>query len=297
MQIKRITVIGAGTMGAQISVQIANHGYEVSLYARNPERFQKTLRDLRISLKDRGRIPAPRLDQWLRGAQKVTLYKDLKGALQEADLVVEAVSENLEIKREMFALMDSLTPREAILSTTSSSIPISQIEGATQRPARCLNLHFYQPAMMIPMVEIMGGTQTSPEVLEVASGFIRSIGCVPLMIKKEVLGFGFPTILHSIYRLALSLWAGGHEDFRDIDRAWMIFTRMDQGPFGLMDAIGLDVVFDLLMVYYKESQSPKDHPAQALKDMIDRGDLGRKTGKGFYTYPDPEYSRPDFLKR
>jgi len=296
MTIKKIAVIGAGTMGAQIAVHIAGRGYDVSLYARHPEKFQKTLGDLRRSLKDRGKIPAPVLEEWMKGAEKVKLHKDLKEALQESDLIVEAVSENLKLKRKMFALMDSFAPRDAILSTTSSSIPISKIADTTRRPDRCLNLHFYQAPMLTNMVDIMGGTQTVPDVMEAAKEFVRSIGCIPLTVKKEILGFGFVRILHSIYQHTLSLWAGGYVDFRDIDRAWMTFTQMDRGPFGIMDGIGLDVVFDLLMVYYDESKSPKDHPPQALKDMIDRKELGRKTGKGFYTYPHPEYARPDFLK-
>jgi 3-hydroxybutyryl-CoA dehydrogenase len=221
----------------------------------------------------------------------------LNDALQEADLVIEAVAENLALKREIFAQMDSLAPGKAILSTTSSSIPISQIEDATQRRDRCLNLHFYQPAMLVNMVDLMGGTKTTAGVMEAAKEFIRSIGCVPLVVKREILGFCFAGLLHSIYRHTLHLWAGEYVDFRDIDRAWMIFTQMPRGPFGLMDAVGLDVLYDLLMVYYRESKNPQDHPPQALKDMIDRKELGMKTGKGFYSYPYPEYARPDFLKR
>ena len=92
------------------------------------------------------------------------------------------------------------------------------------------------------------------------------------------------------------MWADGFVDFRDIDRAWMIFTGMPQGPFAFMDAVGLDVVYNIEMVYYDESKDPKDHPPKALKDMIDRGELGLKAGKGFYTYPDPEFMNPDFIK-
>ena len=296
MDLKRIAVIGAGTMGVQIAVHIAGHGYDVSLCSRHPEKFQKKLGDLRRSLKDRGKIPAPVLEEWMKGAEKVKLHQDLKEALHGADLVVEAVSEDLELKRKMFTLADSLAPQGAILSTTSSSLPISQIEDATQRRDQCLNLHFYQAPMLTNMVDIMGGTQTAADVMAAAKEFVRSIGCIPLAVKKEILGFGFVRILHSIYQHTLSLWAGGYVDFRDIDRAWMTFTQMDRGPFGIMDGIGLDVVFDLLMVYYDESKSPRDRPPQALKDMIDRKELGRKTGKGFYTYPHPEYARPEFLK-
>ncbi len=296
MPIKRITVLGAGTMGGQISVQIAKHGYEVSLYARHPERFQKTLRELQSYSKETGRIPEPVLEEWLKGAEKVRLCWDLEEALLEADLVVEALSENLGLKRKMFAQMDSLAPRGAILSTTSSSIPISQVEDATRRRERCLNLHFYQLPVLVNMVDIMGGTRTGSDVMEAAKEFIQSIGCIPLVVNKEILGFCFARILHSTYQRTLSLWAGGYADFRDIDRGWMIFTQMPRGPFGLMDAVGLDVLYDLLMVYYGESKNPQDHPPRALNDMIDRKELGMKTGKGFYSYPNPEYARPDFLR-
>jgi 3-hydroxybutyryl-CoA dehydrogenase len=296
MPMKKIAVIGAGTMGTQISVQIANHGYEVSLMARHPEKFQKSLRDLADSLHNTGGIAAPVLEEWLQGAGKVKLREGLPEALRGADLVVEAVSEDLELKRNLFARIDSLAPPDAILSTTSSTIPVSRIEDATRRPARCLNLHFYQPAMLVNMVDIMGGKKTSGEVMGAAERFIASIGSVPLVVKGESLGFGFPRILHSIYQQALSLWAGGVMDFRDFDRAWMIFTRMPRGPFGIMDAVGLDVLYDLLMVYYQESKSPRDRPPDALKDMIAQGKLGMKSGQGFYTYPHPEYARPDFLK-
>jgi 3-hydroxybutyryl-CoA dehydrogenase len=92
------------------------------------------------------------------------------------------------------------------------------------------------------------------------------------------------------------MWAGGYVDFRDIDRAWMIFTKMSRGPFGIMDAIGLDVVYDIEMIFYNESKDPKDHPPRELEEMIDRKELGVKTGKGFYIYPNPEFGKPDFLK-
>jgi 3-hydroxybutyryl-CoA dehydrogenase len=296
MRIKKVSVLGAGTMGAQICVQIAKHGYDVRLHARHPERFQKTLGDIRRNLSGTGRIPQPVLEEWLKGAERVRLCGDLQEALGEADLVVEAVSENLELNRKMFAQMDSLAPRGAILSTTSSSLPISQVEDATQRPDRCLNLHFYQMPVRVNLVDIMGGTQTAADVMEAAKEFVQSIGCIPLVVKKETLGFCFVRILHATYQRTLSLWAGGYADFRDIDRGWMVFTDMPRGPFGIMDAVGLDVLYDLLMVYYGESKDPKDRPPQALREMIARGELGMKTGKGFYSYPNPEYARPDFLK-
>ena len=146
------------------------------------------------------------------------------------------------------------------------------------------------------MVDIMGGTKTTPEVMEVCRAWIRSIGCVPLTVNKEILGFCFNRVWRAVKREVLHMWAEGYVDFRDIDRAWMIFTGMKQGPFGIMDKAGLDVVHDIEMIYHAESQDPQDLPPPALQSMVEKGQFGVKTGKGFYRYPDPEYRRPDFLE-
>jgi len=236
------------------------------------------------------------MEKWEKGVQRVNLCKDLEEALGDADLVIEAAPEELELKRKLFERLDALAPRGAILATNSSSIPISKIESATTRPERCLNMHFYSPALGLNMVDIMGGTRTTAETIEAGKEWIRSVGCVPLTVKKEILGFCFNRVWRAIKRETLYLWAEGFVDFRDIERAWMIFTGMPSGPFGLMDNIGLDVVYDIEMVYYNESKDPKDHPPEALKAKVDRKELGVKTNKGFYTYPDPEYRKPDFIK-
>jgi len=295
-QIEKVSVVGAGTMGTQIAIQIANYGFGISLYARNPGNFLNNLQKLRDFIKDSGGMSAQAFAEWEKGAEKVKTYKDLGDALQEADLVIEALPEKLELKREIFARMDSLTPEDAILATMSSSIPISKIESATKRAQKCVNIHFYQPAGVNNMADIMGGTKTAPEVIAAVKRFIRSIGCVPLVVNKEILGFCFGGVLRAIYRQALFMWAEGYVDFRDIDRGWMVFSKMRRGPFGIMDAVGLDVIYDTAMIYYRESLDPQDYPPQALKEMIDRKNLGVKTGKGFYTYPEPEYMKPDFLK-
>ena len=142
----------------------------------------------------------------------------------------------------------------------------------------------------------MGGNQTSPDVLETGKRWIRSVGCIPLLVKKESLGFCFNRVWRAVKRETLHMWAEGLVDFQDIDRAWMVWTGMSQGPFGIMDAIGLDVVYGIEMVYFNESQEPRDFPPQALREMVDRKELGVKTGKGFYSYPNPEYRNPGFLK-
>ena len=130
--------------------------------------------------------------------------------------------------------------------------------------------------------------------------WIRSLECIPLTVKKELLGFCFNRVWRAVKREVLNMWANGFVDFRDVDRAWMIFNGMNKsqerfGPFALMDKVGLDVIYDIEMVYYNDSKDPKDRPPKELKEKIARGELGVKSGRGFYTYPEPEYMKPDFL--
>ena len=295
-EIRKVTVVGTGILGTQIAVQAAHFGYAVAAYDADTKSFHRAHQGLKNRLEAGAERGALTVDQWRTGAEKVGLCRDLKEALKNADLVVEAVSESLELKRKVFQSLDALAPRRAILATNSSSIPVSRIESATQRPEQCLNLHFYQPFLGVNMVDIMGGTKTTQEVFEAGRSWIRSIGCVPLTVKKEILGFCFNRIWRAIKREALYMWAEGFVDFRDIDRGWMISHKTPYGPFGLMDRVGMDVVYDIEMVYFNESKDPRDRPPDALKAKIERGELGVKTGKGFYTYPNPEFLRSDFLK-
>ena len=295
-KIHKVAIVGTGILGTQIAILAACFGYEVSAFDTDEGSFTRGLQKLKTSMKTAGKKSAFPTEDVDKVANTVTFCNDLAEAIRDADLVIEAVPENLELKRQTFESLDALAPRGAILATNSSSIPISKIESVTTRPEQCLNTHFYYPAIGHTMVDVMGGTKTTPEVIETAREWVRSIGLVPLTVKREILGFCFNRIWRAIKREALYMWAEGFVDFRDIDRAWMIFTGMVYGPFGLMDNVGLDVIYDIEMVYYNESKDPKDHPPKALKDKVDRQELGIKTNKGFYSYPDPEYSRPDFLK-
>jgi 3-hydroxybutyryl-CoA dehydrogenase len=295
IKIKNVVVVGTGTLGTQIAIQAACYGYEVKAYDEAPESFQKTLQRIRGVMKTLGKGPTVPVEEWEQAAHKVHISEDLAQTLKQADLIIEVVPENLDLKRKLFADIDSRAPQGAILATNSSSIPISRIENATRRPEKCLNMHFYMPAVGMPMVDIAGGTKTTTETIRVAQQWIRSIGCVPLTVKKEILGFCFNSVWRAVKRQSLFMWAGGYVDFQDIDRGWMLFTGMKEGPFGLMDRVGLDVVHGIEMVYYNESKDPRDKPPDALMEKIKRGELGVKTGKGFYTYPDPEFIHPDFL--
>jgi 3-hydroxybutyryl-CoA dehydrogenase len=295
MDIRKVSVIGLGTMGTQISIQAAYYGYQVTAYDQDEQVFQRMVEKIKGIMGFLKRSPTMPKAEWENAASKVKKASSLEETLERVDLVIEAVPENLEMKRELFARMDGIAPKHAIFATNSSSIPVSRIEGATRRPEKCMNLHFYSPAVAWNIVDIMPGTQTDLDVLHSVTQFVRSIRCIPLKVNKEILGFCFNSVWRAVKRQTLYLWGEGFVDFRDIDRSWMVMFTPTHGPFFLMDLVGLDVVYDIEMSYYSESKDPKDKPPDALMEKIKRGELGVKSGKGFYTYPNPEFVQPDFL--
>ncbi len=294
---KKITVVGTGTLGFQIALLASNSGYDVTIFDQKPGAFDEMMAKQQADIKAKQIEPFIPLDRWHVCSQRIKQVSELDQAVKDADLVIEAVPENLELKCEVFRQLGELTPPETVLATNSSSIPVSHLEKSSGRPERCLNLHFYMALHGMNMTDVMGGTRTLPEVIERGVRWVRSLGCIPLRVKKELLGFCFNRVWRAVKREVLYMWANDYVDFRDVDRAWMKFTGNEDryGPFGLMDSVGLDVIYDIEMVYYRNSKDPKDHPPEALKQKVDRGELGVKTGRGFYTYPDPEYLRDDFL--
>ncbi len=281
-QIGKVTVVGAGFMGLDIALTVLkNTENKVALHDNSPDAIRKAKDSIQG-------LSEPKL-------KRITFHEDLASALRGADLVIEAIPEDLELKRALFRELDRLSPPKAILGTNSSSFPVSWIEGATQRADRLFNIHFYPPIEQRNMVDVMGGTRSSEENFQVVSAWVRSIGCVPLRVKKETIGFCFNRVWHMTRLEAMKMVSEDRVDFMDIDRAWMVFTNSPMGPFALMDYIGLDVVYAVHQTYYRE-YGDFYKPPNILKEMVDRGDLGLKTGKGFYSYPDPAYSRSDFLK-
>jgi 3-hydroxybutyryl-CoA dehydrogenase len=294
--IRKVAVVGLGTLGSQIAMQAAAYGYDVAGFDPVEGAFAKAQEKVRSAMKMVRKGPTFDATHWDEIAGKVKLHDKMADAVRDADLVVEVVAENLDIKRKVFGEIDAAAPPGALIATNSSSIPVSRIESATKRPQQCLNMHFYQPAVGMAMADIMGGTQTSPATIAAAQDFLRSVHCVPLTVQKEILGFCFNSVWRAVKRQTLYMWAGGFVDFRDIDRAWMVFTGMTYGPFFLMDLVGLDVILAIENVYFNESGDPRDAPPQALKDKVAKGELGIKSGRGFYSYPNPECGRADFLK-
>lgn len=292
---EKITVVGTGTLGTQIALLAGNAGYAITIYDLREGALSETLARLRSSIEEKGIKPFVPWEQLEKVKEQIRETTDLDEAVRDADLIVESVPEDLNIKQAVFQSLGKKAPPKTIFATNSSSMPVSLMEESSGRPEKCLNTHFYVILEGMNMADVMGGTKTRPEVLQKGVDWIRSMGCIALTVKKELLGFCFNRVWRAIKREGLWMWGNGYVDFRDVDRAWMTFTKMKMGPFGIMDGVGLDVVQNIETVYYNESKDPKDKPPQALKDKIDRGELGVKTGVGFYTYPNPEFARPDFL--
>lgn len=290
-----LAVVGAGILGSQIAMLAAHAGYNVKTYDTAADALTQTIEKIRRDLRSKGVTPFIPWEEWDPCLARIQFLTDLDQALDQADLVIEAVPETLALKKKVWEELGRKTKPGAILATNSSSMPVSLIEDSGGRPENSLNIHFYFPLQGVNHVDVMGGAKTTHETMETGIAFVRSIGCLPLTVKKELLGFCFNRVWRSIKRETLYMWGNDFVDFRDVDRGWMVFTGMAEGPFAIMDKVGLDVVHDIEMVYYNDSGDPKDKPPQALKDKIDRGELGVKSGQGFYSYPDPEYLHPDFL--
>ena len=290
-----VAVIGTGILGTQIAMLAAYAGYKVCVYDTRDGAFDETYAKLYSALKAKGVNPFIAWDKWEGCKQNIQLVTNLGDALKDVDLVVESITEDVELKRKVFKQMGQSAPAKAIFATNSSSLPVSRMEDSSGRPDRCINTHFYLPLQGMNMADLMAGTKTLPEVMQKGEEWIRSLGVVPLRVKKEALGFCFNNVWRAIKKQTLYMWANDFADFRDIDRAWRIFSGMKVGPFGLMDSVGLDTVYNIEMVYYDESKDPGDKPPYQLVEKIKKGELGVKSGKGFYSYPNPEFLQPDFL--
>lgn len=282
--IKRVLVVGAGSMGSQIAMQAALHGYAVTLNDLTPELLDRAMKGNREQLAKRvakGQLPQQKMDD---AVARVRLETDLERAARDADLVIEAIIERLEPKRECFAKLDRSAPPHAILATNSSTLMISQIADATKRPDKCANMHWFFPPLVMRLVEVVKGKQTSEETVQVVAEFTQKIGREPVILRKELPGFLVNRILRAQAREAYYLLEEGVASFADIDKAVELGLNHPMGPFKLSDFSGLDIGFNARLETYHVTKDAKDAPPKALEARVKRGDLGRKTGRGFYDW-------------
>ena len=223
----------------------------------------------------------------------VEACRDLEDCVREADWVIETVPEDLELKRVVLARIGAAAPAEAFIASNTSSLPGSRLAESTGRPGRFTNMNFGTPEDL--KVEVMGHPGTDPGTTEAAKRFLRRLGLVPIVARREIQGYPTNRIWRAVKKESLHLIAGGYLNAEEIDRAWMLDWGTPLGPCGLMDIVGLDVVRDIENVYYEASGDPSDRPPGFLDRMIERGELGVKSGKGFYTYPSPAFEREGWL--
>ena len=280
----RLGVIGAGSMGAQIAQQAALWGIEVLLQDKSAAQLRGALESNRGHLMrrvEKGKLGRPEAERAISGVRATT---DLSEAAAGADFVIEAVFEDLQLKRSLFAELDRIAPKDAVLASNSSTMGISKIADATSRPERCVNMHFFYPVLVMDLVEVVRGPQTSDSTVERAMALAREIGRTPVLINREIDGFIVNRILHAATQEAYRLLDGGVAGFENIDTAVEKGLNWPMGPFRLGDFSGLDVTYNARLHMYRTTKEERFRPSPQLEAKVKAGKLGRKSGEGWYRY-------------
>ncbi|CAM4508974.1 3-hydroxyacyl-CoA dehydrogenase [Nocardia ninae] len=282
MSIRKVTVLGTGVLGSQIAFQTAFSGFEVTAYDINDdalkaanERFAKLVSIYRDEVDGAGDGKAE------KAADSIVLTADLAEAVKDADLVIEAVPEVVKIKQETYQKLSELAPHRTIFATNSSTLLPSDLKESTGRPDRFLALHFANDVWRYNTAEVMGTKDTDPEVFRAVAEFAEAIGMVPIELHKEKAGYVVNSLLVPLLNSAMALSAGGYADPEAVDKTWRIATGAPFGPFQMIDVIGLNTPYNILV----NSDDDGKKLAAWLKDnYIDKGKLGKSSGEGFYKY-------------
>jgi 3-hydroxybutyryl-CoA dehydrogenase len=286
MEVKTIAVVGAGLMGRQIALLAAVSGFEVYCADTSAEALEKAegfAADWLAKQKAKERMTD---EQIADASGRLRFVPDLETAAKDADLVIEAAVEDLGVKRAIFARLDGIAPPHAILATNSSYLVSSKIADATGRPDKVLNMHFFNPALIMKTVEVVQGPHVSDETVEIVMEVSRALGKTPAKVNKEIYGFLCNRIFSVITKEACYLLDQGIASVEDIDGAVKGALGHPMGPLELLDMTGIDLEYHLGMERYRETGDIADKPSPGLVERYARGEYGRKTGKGFYDYSD-----------
>ncbi|WP_407408053.1 3-hydroxyacyl-CoA dehydrogenase family protein [Peribacillus sp.] len=283
-KIQSISVIGAGQMGHQIAMLAALGGFNTVLQDVQDTALQSAKEKLEAIMNkwvQKGKLSE---DSRLAAFTRLQFTTDLNKAASNADLIIEAVVEKIEVKQEVFAKLEQFAPANTIFATNSSTIVNSLLSGVTNRPDKFINMHFFFPPLVMDCVEVVMSDQTSEETAKLALEVTEKMNRTGILLRKEISGFVANRILGALQREALYLYEEGIADYKDIDLICRKALSHPIGPFELMDLSGIDVGYYVMQQRYKETGDPEDKPNACIEEKVKQGNLGRKTGKGWYDY-------------
>ncbi|UBM62683.1 3-hydroxyacyl-CoA dehydrogenase [Candidatus Sulfidibacterium hydrothermale] len=295
---KNIAVLGAGVLGSQVAWQAAFHGMNVSVYDISPEALQKARekhREFAVLFQEKYHVTE---EETKNALKRLRYFENLAEAVQDADITSESVPEVLEIKKDFYRKLAAVAPEKTIFTTNSSTMIPSMFSQETGRPEKFLAMHFANPVWEANIAEVMGHAGTQKAVFDAVVDFTREMGMVPVPLYKEQPGYVINSLLSPFLSAAANLYFNGVADYKTIDKTWMISTGARSGPFGIMDLVGMQTMYNVMMLKAKQTGNPDAlKRAEAIKtQFIDKGKMGIASGEGFYRYPNPAYKDPDFLK-
>jgi len=293
-EIRKVCFIGAGIMGCWNSLVIAAGGYDAVVYDVSEEMISTAPERQRKQKKIAVRMGILNAETADAALQRIRFTTNAEDAVDNADLLSESIPEKLELKRSIHKKFDLLCPEKTIITTNTSSLLVSEIEDAVKRRDKFAALHFH---LYGRLVDIVGGPKTDAKVIETLKRFTQSIGQTPVIHTAEKDGYLWNTLLILNHKNAILLVADGYGTVENVDRSVMAAGYSSFGPFVELDSVGLDLARDVFQAKYERGKDPEFKRAiDFLDGYIKKGHLGIKTGKGFYTYPNPAWQHPDFLK-
>lgn len=282
MNFETIAVIGAGAMGSGIAQLLVQNGYHTLLYDADADALQRGANGIGKRLQEQERKGRLNNAQYLAALDALNTAADL-AALTTANLLIEAVPERLDLKKQVFAQLDGIAAAGAILASNTSGLDIDQLAAATRRPSQVIGMHFFNPPPRMPLVEIARAAATSDSTFAAVHALALKLGKTPIAVANSP-GFAVNRILFPMINEAIYALEEGVAKAEDIDRAMQLGASHPLGPLALADFVGLDVTLDILNALERDLSDPKYRACPLLGEKVERGELGRKTGRGFFTY-------------